>query len=138
MNTLMILLEVPGLGQLYEWGGVPFMHPLTLLFIINICVISYAILMRVLKKELSLRWVESIRHVANLAAAFGTFSTIIGLFFAFNAIEDTPELIPFQVISGGLKVGLITVLYGLIIFLISYSFYIILKATHKTVASEKQ
>jgi hypothetical protein len=137
MNTLMVLVEVPSLGTLYAWGGAPFMHPLTLLFIINICIITYVILMRVLKKELGLSWIEAIRHVANLAAAFGTFSTIIGLFFAFDAIEEMKELIPFQVISGGLKVGLITVLYGLIIFMTSYSFYIFLKATHRPVAADK-
>ena len=131
--NLMILLD-SGIGNVYRAGGAPFMHPLTLLFIANIAIIGYVTLARVTKRDLRIRWVEAIRHIANLAAAFGTFSTIIGLFFAFDALESSPEVIPFPVISGGLKVGLIGVLYGLIIFMISYSFYIVLKATHKTVS----
>jgi hypothetical protein len=133
MNTLMVLLQT---GTIYRSGGVMFMHPLSLLFIVNIIIIGYVIAMRAGRKEISLRWIEAIRHIANLAAVFGVFSTLIGLFFAFSALESSAEIIPFPVISGGLKVSLITVLYGLIIFMISYSFYIVLKATHKTSAAK--
>jgi biopolymer transport protein ExbB/TolQ len=50
------------------------------------------------------------------------------LFFAFGDLERMKETLPFNVIMGGLKVALITTLYGLIIFLISLFSFIGLKA----------
>ena len=59
--------------------------------------------------------------------AFGAFGTLVGLFFAFGALEAMKETLPFNVISGGLKVALIAVLYGLIVYIITLIAYIILK-----------
>ena len=73
------------------------------------------------------KWMEAIKHVGGFAAAVGTFGTLMGLFMAFNALEHSEQVIPFQVIMGGLKVALINVLYGLIVFLISMVCYIVLK-----------
>lgn len=111
----------------YRAGGGEYMHPLTLLFLFNIGVITYIIVCKITGKTFHASWIEAIKHVSGLAVAFGTFGTLIGLFFAFDALESSEQIIPFQVIMGGLKVALINVLYGLIIFFISMLVYLVLK-----------
>lgn len=111
----------------YLAGGVLYMNAITVLLVLNVAIASYAIYRRVSRKTLNPNWVESIKHVGGFAAALGTFGTLVGLFFAFNALERSAETIPFPMIMGGLKVSLITVLYGLIVFFISMIIYIVLK-----------
>jgi hypothetical protein len=119
------------LSELYSWGGAPFMHPLTLFLIVNSCIVIYVVVLQVQKKQIRLTLIEAIKQIGVLALAWGTFSTIAGLFQAFDALEAIKEMLPFQVIMGGMKVALITVLYGLIIFCLSMIAYIILKLTSK-------
>jgi hypothetical protein len=111
----------------YLAGGVEFMHPITLLLILNMAIAGYVIYSRISRKAINPNWLEVIKQVGGFALAVGTFGTLAGLFLAFNALEQSEQLIPFQVIMGGLKVSLITVLYGLIVFFISMIAYIILK-----------
>ena len=111
----------------YLAGGPNYMHPLTLLFLFNLGVITYIIFNHLKKKSIDKKWIEIIKHVGGLAVAFGTFGTLAGLFIAFDVLEATKETIPFQVIMGGLKVALINILYGLIIFFISMIVYVAMK-----------
>ena len=111
----------------YIAGGVEYMHPITLLFLFNLGVTGYIVFCRVTKKAFDRKWIESIKHASGLAVACGTLGTLAGLFMAFNALETIKEVLPFQVIMGGLKVALINVLYGLIIFFISMLAYMVLK-----------
>lgn len=113
--------------ELHLMGGSIFMFPLSLLFLANISITLFVIFSMIKKTKINTNWIESIKHIGLLAAVWGTFSTIEGLFQAFDAIEASAEEIPLQIICGGLKVALITVLYGLIIFCISLLDYIILK-----------
>ena len=122
----------------YLAGGVLYMNAITVLLVLNVAIASYAIYRRVSRKTLNPNWVESIKHVGGFAAALGTFVTLVGRFFAFNALERSAETIPFPMIMGGLKVSLITVLYGLIVFFISMIIYIVLKLRQPAgVATEK-
>jgi hypothetical protein len=111
----------------YLAGGVEYMHPLTLLFLFNLGVVGYIIFCKIRKKDISGNWLEVIKHVGGLALAYGTFGTLFGLLLAFDALESSKDIIPFQVVMGGLKVALINVLYGLIIFCISMLAYIVVK-----------
>ncbi|MEK6781361.1 MAG: MotA/TolQ/ExbB proton channel family protein [Bacteroidota bacterium] len=113
--------------SLHFEGGPPFMFPLLLLFVLNIGIFIYILIAMIQKKPFNPKWLEAIKQIGGLAAAYGTFGTLIGLFFAFDALEALEVMIPLQVIMGGLKVGLVTVLYGLIIFCLSLLAYIILK-----------
>ena len=119
------------LSELYSWGGAPFMHPLTLFLIANSCLVIYVVVLRIQKKQNHLTLIEAIKQIGGLALAWGTFSTIAGFFQAFEALEEIKEMLPFQVIMGGMKVALITVLYGFIIFILSMLAYIIFKLTNK-------
>ena len=112
-------------------GGIIFTIPLLLMLIINICIIIYLLLARIQLKQFNAKWLEAIKQIGGLALGWGTLSTTIGLFQAFDAIERTKEMWPIQIIMGGLKVAIITVNYGLFIYCISMLSYIIFKLTAK-------
>jgi len=116
----------PSLSELYVWGGAPFMHVLTLLFMSNLIVFVYVLVKYFIGKMVPSQLLETIKQIGTLALAWGTLSSLVGLFHAFDALEASREIIPFQMIMGGLKVSLITVMYGLIIFCISLIGYIVL------------
>jgi hypothetical protein len=122
------------MGNFFEMhvvGGVEYMTPITLLLLADIGIVLYIIFSRIKKKEVSNRLTESVKQVGGLAAAFGTFGTLAAFFMAFNALEASKEIIGFQIIMGGLKVALITVIYGLLVFCLSLVAYILLKVTSK-------
>jgi biopolymer transport protein ExbB/TolQ len=50
---------------------------------------------------------------------------LMGLYNAFGAIEKAMDISP-PILAGGLKVSMITTIYGALIFLISYLLWIIL------------
>ena len=100
-------------------GGVNYMIPLTLLLLINLCVIGFVFVAAVRKKQLPAFWMEAIRQVGLLALAWGVLSTIIGLYQAFGDLSRMTETLPLYVIMGGMKVALITAEYGLIIYVVS-------------------
>lgn len=81
------------------------------------------------------KYLEAIKQIGVLAAVFGSLGTIIGLFAAFDALEGMKEVLPFQVIMGGMKVAVITVIYGLFIFCLSMLAYILLKLSSKTLVN---
>jgi len=120
---------------LYEFhmtGGPHFMFPLALLLLINISLILYSIFTLIQKKVLPTKYLEAIKLIGILAAVFGSLGTMVGLMEAFDALEGMKEMLPFQVIMGGMKVAIITVIYGLFIFCVSMLAYIILKLSSKT------
>jgi len=114
--------------DIYVAGGTFFMHPLTFLLLINLGLIIFVIITRLQKKKLNKNFLEAIRQVGGLALAYGALSTLVGLFWAFDALEGMKETLPLNVIMGGLKVALITVLYGLIIFIFSLISFIGLRS----------
>ncbi len=125
----MKMILADSLLDLHTTGGTIWMTPLSLFLAINVSLLIYVIIARVQNKTLSTRWVEAIKQVGLLAAVWGAFSTIIGFFQAFGALEEIKEMLPFQVIMGGMKVALITVLYGLLIYCLSLVAFIILQLT---------
>jgi flagellar motor component MotA len=125
----MKMMLADSLMDLHTAGGSPFMPILSLLLAVNVAILIYVIIARVQHKTISAKWVEAIKQVGLLAAVWGAFSTIIGFFQAFGALEEIKEMLPFQVIMGGMKVALITVLYGLLIYCLSLIAFIILQLT---------
>jgi hypothetical protein len=113
-------------------GGIQYMVPLTLLFLLNLGLTVYALMLVIQKKHVSVKLVEMIRHIAGIALAWGVLSTVIGLSAAFGSLSEMNESLPSNVIMGGMKVALITALYGLIIFVVSLTGYTGIKALLKT------
>ena len=125
------------MGNFFEMhivGGVEWMTPITLLLLVDIGLVLYIVYSRISKKEVSHRVMESVKQVGGLAAAYGTLGTLAAFFMAFNALEASKEIIGFQIIMGGLKVAMMTVIYGLLVFCLSLTAYILLKVTTKNPA----
>lgn len=127
----MKIILVSWLIDLHFDGGPIFMIPLSLMLIVIIGLVIYSILGLVKKKSLVTKYVEAIKQIGAMAAVFGALSTLIGLMQAFNYLENSTEVTPFQVIMGGMKVAIVTALYGLFIFFVSMLAYIIFKLTAK-------
>lgn len=115
------------ISEFHNDGGTVFMYPLSFMLLLNTCIIIYLIVRIVQKKELVSNYVEAVKQIGVLAAVFGTLSTLIGLFEAFGALSRSTEVWPFQIIMGGMKVALITALYGLLIYCFSLLAYILLQ-----------
>lgn len=115
----------------YISGGVSYMHVMTLILLLNIVLIIYVAFFNAQKKVIHDKWIETIKQLGGFALAWGAFSTLVGLFQIFEDLSSVKEVLPFQIIMGGLKVALITVLYGFCVFHFSIFAVIILRLTRK-------
>ena len=102
---------------------------LTLIFfvILGIAIFNFIL---ILKKDF--KDIEETRKKLSYLKSLGFFAFItgilgqmIGLYSAFTVIEKVSSISP-SLLAGGLKVSMITVIYGTIIFLLSYLFWFIL------------
>ncbi len=60
-----------------------------------------------------------VKEIGAFALVFGFFSMILGVRQVLDFLQGAENGLPLSVISGGLKVTLIPVLYGMIIYLVS-------------------
>lgn len=97
--------------KLFVAGGSGFMSILTILLVL-IFVAAWK----------APAWVK---ELGKMAPIVGLFSMLLGLFTIFNFC--TTDEVPFSVMSGGLKVALIPVMYSLIIYFISLIIRIVQK-----------
>ena len=105
--------------SLFQMGGVLFMSILTILLI---GVLAAAALYW-MKKEPTTKDHDLIKSVGLLACVVGIMGQMIGLFSAFEAIEQMGSVAP-AIMAGGLKVSSITTIYGLIIYATSLLIWI--------------
>jgi flagellar motor component MotA len=105
-------------------GGVYFMAPITILFFINMILFIYIFV----KKTFESGLVEIFKHVGLLIFGYGMFGTLMGFMQMFDALEAMKETLPLSIISGGVKVALLNVLYGAGYFFIIQACYILLRA----------
>jgi len=105
-------------------GGVYFMAPITILFFINMILFIYIFA----KKNFESGLVEIFKHVGLLIFGYGMFGTLMGFMQMFDALEAMKETLPLSIISGGVKVALLNVLYGAGYFFIIQACYILLRA----------
>jgi hypothetical protein len=113
--------------NLHLEGGAVYITPLTFLFVINIGIFIYVSISLAQKKSFNIIWLEALRQIGILILALGAFGTVVGFLHMFDALESMKETLPLQVISGGVKVALLAVIYGLVLFSITQAAYIILK-----------
>lgn len=119
------------LFELHQQGGVPFMIPIDLGLITLIAVLISLIYRRVSGIPFSVYWLDALRHIGGWSLVAGVFGTLAGLFQAFGALEEIKEGLPFYIIAGGMKVALINILYGCLVYLLALTAYIILNITQK-------
>ena len=121
-------------------GGWEFMSVLTILALVVIafCVKKAVDLFSGQEmSEQKLKWgLKYIRFFGMLALVTGVFGQVIGLFQAFQAIEQIKEVSP-ALLAGGLKVSSITTIYGFIIYIFSYLCWFLLNVRYKRIVFEK-
>ncbi|MBK6267117.1 MotA/TolQ/ExbB proton channel family protein [Marivirga sp. S37H4] len=108
--------------EIHIEGGIEFMSVLLILLIVTIWMGVMAILKRKepVEKE---RWIRRCIDISLFALVWGILGQAIGLFSAFQAIEEMGS-VPQDILAGGLAVSSYTTMYGLIIFLIGRLFKI--------------
>lgn len=100
--------------NLFMMGGPLFMGILSLVLIgVIISVVRYVTAAEKSKDKLDL-----IKSFGLLAAVIGVLGQLIGLFDALKFIEQAGQIAP-GMLAGGIKVSMITTLYGLFIYVIS-------------------
>jgi hypothetical protein len=115
-------------GEFHYMGGTLFMTVLSLSFT-SIIAIGVLNIIRLTKNnyipEKQVLIIKDIKAIGIFAIVWGVFGQSIGLFSAFQAIEAAGDISP-AMIYGGLKVSMITTLYGTFIFLFSWVLTIVL------------
>jgi biopolymer transport protein ExbB/TolQ len=115
-----------------EWfimGGSLFMSILTILLVIILAVsVYYALAIASGKAAEKTNFKHQLKYIKSLGlftAITGILGQLIGLFSAFTAIEQMGDISP-SILSGGLKISLITTLTGVVIYLISIVIWFLL------------
>ncbi|HYX09930.1 MAG TPA: MotA/TolQ/ExbB proton channel family protein [Bacteroidales bacterium] len=115
--------------EIFFMGGPLFMSILTLLFIGMVAWAIYQALPVLRNEELIFGKIKMrlkhIRSIGLFAMITGILGQLIGLYEAFSAIERAGDISPGLVYSG-LKVSMITTLYGIFIYLISLILWFVL------------
>jgi hypothetical protein len=108
--------------NLFYMGGTLFMSILTLLLVVLVAWIIYHFIVGYRSKHLPadivLRRLGYGKSIGLFALVTGIFGQSIGLYTAFSVIEHAADISPAMVYSG-IKVSMITTLYGMSIYLIS-------------------
>ena len=105
--------------DLFYQGGVLFMSILSILALTSLA----GIVLHIMKK-VKLRFVK---EVGLLALVVGILGQLIGLFQAFQALESFDVQANTAMIMGGLKVSMITTLFGILIFTIARTYALVAK-----------
>jgi flagellar motor component MotA len=113
--------------DLHVQGGIEYISPLSILFVVNLVLILYSFVRIVQGKKLAPSALEIIKQIGNLIMAFGVFGTLVGFLQMFDALEAMKETLPLNIISGGVKVALLAVIYGCILYCITLCGYIALR-----------
>jgi hypothetical protein len=107
--------------ELFWMGGIEFMSVLTLMFLVALIFSALSasdIFSKGLKGEEVKRRLDYVKFFGLLALVTGVLGQFIGMFSAFQAIEQVGEVSQ-AMLAGGLKVSSITSIYGMLIFVIT-------------------
>ena len=103
-------------------GGLPFTLPLTALAVVVVLLAgrkAVDLFINMDQPPAALkRGLNTIVHLGGFSFALGVFAQAIGLYQALNAIEAAGDVSP-ALVMGGLKVSMITTVYGLGIFIVA-------------------
>ncbi len=115
--------------DIFHMGGPLFMGILTILFVLMLAYSVISLISIITKGDDDPLKVRSrlphIKAIGLFALITGILGQLIGLYEAFAAIERAMDISP-SIMAGGLKISMITTLYGILIYLISILIWIIL------------
>ena len=119
------LKQVEIMFDLFYAGGPLFMGILTIILVALIATAVYS-LIKIKRDGSSSKSVSLVKEIGIFGFVFGIFGQFLGLYQAFTAIEAAGDVSP-ALLAGGLKVSMITTLYGMTIFFIAWLLYFGLK-----------
>lgn len=108
--------------DLFYMGGPLFMSILTILLIVMVFWILYHFVRYYSSSETdcleTLRKLKYGRSIGLFALVTGILGQLVGFYAAFATIETASDISP-TIMAAGLKISMITTLYGIVIFLLS-------------------
>jgi hypothetical protein len=111
-------------------GGALFMSLVLICLLISIYFLVKSLLNIKTNIEISKKMLKHISDSGTLGLALGVMGAFIGLITAFDVLEATGEANP-SIIAGGLKVALLSPLFGLFTFSVSKLAILILRIIQK-------
>jgi biopolymer transport protein ExbB/TolQ len=118
--------------ELFFLGGAGFMSILTILLIVVVSFFVYYLVLALGKQDNQTNKIKMrlsyIRSIGLFAMITGILGQLIGLYMAFSHIEMAGDISP-GIFYGGIKVSMVTTLYGIVIYLISIVLWFILSLT---------
>ena len=111
-------------------GGALFMSLILICLLISIYFIVISILKIKTNNDVSIKMLKHINDSGTLSLALGFLSAFLGLISAFDVLEATGEADP-SIIAGGLKVALLSPIFGLFTFSVSKLAILILRIIQK-------
>jgi len=102
-------------SNLLNEGGAMFMYPILLILII--CVVL--IVKMLLKKDTDNKMVNLLKHISLFALVYGFLGLFVGLIGAFDNISSMQGNIATPVLAAGLKIGLLSPSFGMLVFLMA-------------------
>ncbi len=95
-------------------GGTTFMYPLLLMLLICLALIVKAFL----KGDSDGKTQKLISSISLFALVWGTLGHLIGMVAALDTLSLNSD-IAYEVLAGGIKVGLLSPIFGMVVFLIA-------------------
>ena len=129
MKLIKTIFEITLFDRFLE-GGALFMSLILICLLISIFFTVKSILKIKTDKEASKKILKHISDSGTLGLALGVMGAFIGLVSAFDVLEATGAAEP-SIIAGGLKVALLSPLFGLFTFSVSKLSILILRIIQK-------
>ena len=129
MTTISAILELTLLDRFLE-GGALFMSLILICLLMSIFFTVKSILKIKTDKEVSKKILKHISDSGTLGLALGVMGAFLGLISAFDVLEASGGAEP-AIIAGGVKVALLSPLFGLLTFSVSKLAILILRIIQK-------
>jgi len=114
--------------ELFLMGGAGFMSILTLLFVATVAWFVYHFsryMTNARDSEYTLHKLSYGRSIGLFSMITGIFGQLLGFYSAFSAIQQAADISP-ALVFAGIKVSMITTLYGILIYLFSILLWFLL------------
>lgn len=134
MNLLSVLLPSliikTQIGQRFSEGGTLMMSLILICLVLAIFFLTRGFLCLNTETEKSKKMLHLASDSGLLGLVIGFLASILGLIAAFDSVEAMGNANP-EVFAGGLKISLLTVAFGTLVFLISRIGILVLKGMQK-------
>lgn len=112
--------------ELFKMGGWPFMLMVTLLGLAMVFCVVRSYINVYVRNKTDIKGSNYILMFGSLSFIIGLLGQAIGMLGAFDAMESAGDIAP-GLVAGGLKVSMIAPLYGMLFFIVSIPFWMVIR-----------